>query len=140
MWKRIIGAAAVFGLCASAAVAGETAIEKNAHVYIIWPQNGQVINGGKLWVRMGIRNASIAPAHIKKSNTGHHHLLVDTELPPYDQEVPLDKKHLHFGGGQTEARLELPPGRHTLQLLFGDYNHVPHNPPKFSNRVTITVR
>ncbi len=140
MWKRVIGVVAVLGFCAGAAVAGETAIEKDARVYIIWPKDGQVINGGKLWVRMGTRNAGIAPANIKKANTGHQHLLLNTELPPFDQEIPSDKKHLHFGGGQTEARLELPLGQHTLQILFGDHEHVPHNPPVFSNRITITVR
>lgn len=113
---------------------------EDAKVYIIWPSDGQVIQGGKFWLRMGLSNAGIAPAGVEKANTGHHHVLVDTDLPPMDSEIPNDKNHLHFGAGQTEARLELPPGKHTLQLLLGDENHVPHKPPLYSKKITITVR
>jgi hypothetical protein len=81
----------------------------------------------------------IAPAGIDKVNTGHHHLLVDTELPDLKEEIPNDRNHLHFGGGQTEARLELPPGEHTLQLLLANQKHIPHNPPIYSKIITITV-
>jgi hypothetical protein len=113
---------------------------EDAKVYIIWPSDGQVIQGGKFWLRMGLSNAGIAPAGIEKPNTGHHHVLVDADLPPMDSEIPNDKNHLHFGAGQTEARLELPTGRHTIQLLLGDENHVPHNPPLYSKKITIVVR
>ena len=99
-----------------------------------------VIQGGKFWVRMGLSGAGIAPAGVDVPNTGHHHLLVDADLPPLDQPIPNDKSHLHFGAGQTEARLELPPGRHTLQLLLGDDQHIPQNPPLYSKKITITVR
>ena len=112
---------------------------KDAKVYIIWPQDGQVIPGGKFWVRMGLSGAGVAPAGIDKPFTGHQHLLVDTDLPPLDEEIPNDKNHLHYGLGQTEARLELPPGRHTLQLLFADEGHVPHDPPLYSKKITIIV-
>src|SRR3954447_1946826 len=122
-----------------AAIAQPKPMPDNAKVYIIWPADGQVIQGGKFWVRMGLSNAGVAPAGIVKPNTGHHHLLVDTDLPPMDQEIPSDKHHLHYGLGQTEARLELPPGRHTLQLLFADDSHVPHNPPLYSKKITIIV-
>src|SRR5271165_2294581 len=95
---------------------------------------------GKSWVRMGLSGpAGVAPAGVEKANTGHHHLLVDTDLPPLDQEIPADKNHLHYGRGQTEAHLELPPGRHTLQMLFADDSHVPHNPPLYSKKITIIV-
>ncbi len=114
-------------------------IAEGAKVYIIWPQDGQVIPGGKFWIRMGLSGAGVAPAGIEKANTGHHHILVDTDLPPLDQEIPNDKNHLHFGKGQTEARLELPPGKHTIQLLFADDAHVPHNPPLYSKKITIIV-
>jgi hypothetical protein len=124
---------------AGAAIADPKPMPDNAKVYIIWPADGQVVSGGKLWVRMGLSNAGVAPAGIAKPNTGHHHLLVDTDLPPLDQESPNDKRHLHFGLGQTEARLELPPGRHTLQMLFADDAHVPHNPPLYSEKITIIV-
>jgi len=88
---------------------------------------------------MGLSGAGVAPAGIEKANTGHHHLLIDVDLPPLDQEIPSDKNHLHFGLGQTEARIELPPGRHTLQLLFADENHLPHSPPVYSKKITIIV-
>ncbi len=112
----------------------------NAKLYIIWPPDGAVIRGGKLWVRMGLRNAGVAPKGVEIPNVGHHHLLVDTGLPPLDEEIPSDRNHLHFGGGQTEARLEdLAPGKHTLQLLLGDHDHTPHDPPIYSKKITITV-
>jgi hypothetical protein len=110
-----------------------------AKAYIIWPPDGQVIPGGKFWLRMGLSGMGVAPAGIDRPNTGHHHVLVNTPLPALDAPIPNDKNHLHFGAGQTEARLELPPGRHTLQLLLGDVDHVPHNPPVQSERITIVV-
>jgi Domain of unknown function (DUF4399) len=110
-----------------------------AYVYIGWPQDGMVVTGRfKLW--FGTRNFGVAPAGVTKANTGHHHLLVDVPLPPLDREIPNDRNHLHFGLGQTETMLELAPGTHTLQLLMGDQDHVPHDPPVMSKRVTITVR
>jgi hypothetical protein len=110
----------------------------DAKVYILWPPDGAVIHGA-FWLRMGLSGAGIAPAGVQKANTGHHHLLVDTDLPPLDQPIPNDRNHLHFGLGQTEARIDLPPGKHTLQLLLGDENHVPHQPPLYSKKITITV-
>jgi hypothetical protein len=141
MKQRHLLACAVVALGATGglAMAEPKPMSDNAKVYIIWPADGQVIPGGKFWVRMGLSNAGVAPAGIVKPNTGHHHLLVDTDLPPLDQEIPNDKHHLHYGLGQTEARLELPPGRHTLQLLFADDSHVPHNPPLYSKKITIIV-
>jgi Domain of unknown function (DUF4399) len=124
---------------APAPVGGPVSSTEGAKVYIVWPRNGQTITGG-FWVRMGLRNMGIAPAGIDKANTGHHHILIDTGLPPLDEPIPNDKNHLHFGGGQTEVRLELPPGQHTLQLLLGDKDHIPHNPPLMSERITIFVR
>lgn len=132
-------AAIVTGLVPQISAADPKPMPKDAYVYIIWPYDNAVIPGGKFWVRMGLHGAGIAPAGVDVSNTGHHHLLVDTELPPMDQPIPNDKNHLHFGGGQTEAHLELPPGRHTLQLLLGDAQHIPTNPPLYSKKITITV-
>ena len=111
----------------------------NARVYFIWPKDGQVINGGKFWVRLGLRNAGVAPAGVVHPNTGHHHMIIDADLPPFDEEIPADRHHLHFGAGQTEVRLKLPPGEHTLQLLMGDHNHVPHDPPIYSRQITVVV-
>lgn len=139
MWKLIFAAVVATALSGTVALAGTTPISKEASVYIIWPKDGMVIKGGKLWVRMGLKNAGIAPAGVQKPNTGHHHLIIDAPLPPFDQEIPADKHHLHFGAGQTEVRLELPPGKHTLQLLFGDFQHIPHNPPVYSKKITIIV-
>jgi hypothetical protein len=110
----------------------------NARVYIIWPSDGEAIQGG-FWIRMGLFGAGICPAGVDKPNTGHHHVIVDADLPPLDQPIPSDRNHLHFGRGQTEARIELPPGKHTLQLLLGDADHIPHNPALFSKKITITV-
>jgi hypothetical protein len=139
MGRALFAALFVTGLLSGAAMAGNTPISKDARAYIVWPKNGMVIHGGKLWVRMGIKNAGVAPAGEEGPNTGHHHLIIDAPLPPLDQEIPSDQNHLHFGGGQTEVRLELPPGKHTLQLLFADFEHVPHNPPVYSEQITIIV-
>ncbi len=110
-----------------------------ARAYIIWPADGAVIQGGKLWVRMGLQNMGLTPAGIRKPDAGHHHLLIDTELKNLDEPIPNNKQNLHFGTGQTEARIELPPGRHTLQMVLGDADHVPHDPPVVSQKITIIV-
>lgn len=131
------------GLALFASVTGHAAdrhsMNSDARVYIIWPYDGEKVSSHGFWLRMGLSNAGVAPAGIDKPNTGHHHLLIDTDLPPLDEPIPNDKNHLHFGAGQTETRLELPPGRHTLQLLFGDAKHVPHNPPLYSKKITVIV-
>jgi hypothetical protein len=112
----------------------------NAQVYFIWPSDGMTIHGA-FWVRMGLRNMGVAPKGTDMANTGHHHLLIDTDLPEnMNEPVPSDRKHLHFGAGETEARIELPPGRHTLQLLLADKDHIPHDPPIHSKKITITVK
>ncbi len=135
-----LGAVFAGALAITPASAADTKpMPDNARVYFIWPADGQVIQGGKFWVRMGLSGAGIAPAGVEKENTGHHHLIVDVDLPAMDEPIPSDRNHLHYGRGQTEARLELPPGRHTLQMLLGDANHVPHKPPLFSKKITITV-
>lgn len=141
MPRVAILAAAVACLLMAPAYAERTPAPKNAEVYIIWPSNGTVVNGGKLWLRMGLRNMGVAPKGVQREGTGHHHVLIDTDLPAdMDKEIPSDRNHLHFGAGETEARIELPPGKHTLQLLLGDHNHVPHDPPIYSKKITITVR
>jgi hypothetical protein len=135
------GAGAAPGLEPTPAPEPAPAADPSApQVYFIWPHDGTVISGGKFWVRMGLRNMGVAPKGTAVPNTGHHHLLIDTELPPMTEPIPSDRNHLHFGAGETEARIELPPGTHTLQLLLGDMNHVPHNPPVLSKKITITVR
>lgn len=116
-----------------------TAAPRDAYVYIGWPLEGATV-GTKVKVWFGTRNFGVAPAGVTTKNTGHHHLLVDAQVPPLDQPIPNDHNHLHFGLGQTETVIELPPGTHTLQLLMGDADHVPHNPPVMSRRITVYVR
>ena len=113
---------------------------KNAYVYLGWPNDGEIIRSTRFRVWFGTRNFGVCPAGFDRPNTGHHHLLIDVPLPPLDQPIPHDKNHLHFGAGQTETVLELPPGKHTLQLLMGDADHVPHDPPVLSRRISVTVR
>ena len=90
-------------------------------------------------IRFGLRDMGVAPAGLDRANSGHHHLLIDTELPPLDRPIPNDFNHLHFGAGQTEAEITLKPGTHTFQLLFGDKDHIPHSPPLMSPRIRVTV-
>ena len=135
---------ALFALAAlvagGAAMAGDSPAAKNAYLYIGWPNNGEVIYKNNFRVWFGLRKMGVAPAGVDKPRTGHHHLIIDAELPRMDEEIPADKNHVHFGKGQTETRITLPPGTHTLQLLLADYNHVPHNPPVMSQRITVTVK
>ena len=123
-----------------AAVAGDSPAPKNAYLYIGWPNDGEVVRKNNFRVWFGLRKMGIAPAGTEKPMTGHHHLIVDAPLPPMDEEIPADKNHLHFGKGQTETRITLPSGTHTLQLLLGDLDHIPHNPPVVSQKKTITVK
>jgi hypothetical protein len=110
----------------------------DARAYIISPLSGARV-GRSFRVRFGLLNMGIAPAGVEKTGTGHHHLLIDTALHNVDVPIPNDSNHLHFGAGQTEARITLPPGEHTLQLLMADENHVPHNPPIFSEIIRVKV-
>jgi hypothetical protein len=131
--------ALIAGLSSGAARATEAS--PDAYCYIGWPPDGAVVAAGKPFrVWFGLRNMGVAPKGVAYNNTGHHHLLIDTDLPPEGQEIPSDRNHLHFGAGETETMLELPPGKHTLQLLMGDEHHVPHTPPVYSKKITITVR
>jgi len=110
-----------------------------AEVYIISPKDGAKVPHTFV-VQFGLRGMSIAPAGVKFDNTGHHHLLIDTEAPTdLSAPLPATDKIVHFGKGQTETKLDLPPGKHTLQLLFADQNHIPHSPPLLSPKITITV-
>lgn len=110
---------------------------EGAHAYIISPKDGDTVPQ-TFTVRFGLSGMGVAPAGTDKEGTGHHHLLVDVEgVPPKD--MPMDSTVLHFGKGQTETELTLPPGQHSLQLMLGDMNHVPFDPPVLSDKVTITV-
>ncbi len=129
---------AVLPLLALAPVwAGRPAAE-GADLYIISPRDAETLHS-PITVRFGLKNMGIAPAGTDLPNTGHHHLLIDTELPPLDRPIPSDEHHLHFGKGQTETELHLSPGTHVLQLLLGDYAHTPHVPPLLSDPVRVTI-
>jgi hypothetical protein len=117
-----------------------TAATAGAELYFIAPADGAVVDK-TFTVRFGLKGMGIAPAGVTTDKTGHHHLLIDvTELPAMDQPLPNDDKHKHFGGGQTETTLTLPPGKHTLQLVLGDALHIPFNPPILSPKITVTVK
>ena len=117
---------------------GTTPAPEGAAVYFITPTEGETL-ASPVTVRFGLTGLGVAPAGVEQENTGHHHLIVDAELPAFDAPIPADENYIHFGGGQTETTIELPPGEHTLQLIMGDWSHVPHNPPLYSERITITV-
>lgn len=134
-------AATLFALCliTSPALAQElTAPPPGATAYIIAPADGATVTS-PFTVRFGLHGMGVAPAGVDKPKTGHHHLLIDTPLPPLDENIPSDDQHRHFGGGQTEVELSLPPGKHSLQLLLGDQNHIPFAPSVQSEIVTVTV-
>lgn len=114
-----------------------------AKVYFINLKSGDVVKSPVL-VQFGLSGMGIAPAGLddeKTANTGHHHLLIDAELTgdALKEPIPMDDNHRHFGKGQTEAKIELKPGKHTLQLVLGNWTHLPHDPPVMSERITITV-
>ena len=117
---------------------GPTPSPEGAGVYFVGLSDGARLPT-KATIRFGLHSMGVAPAGLDRENSGHHHLLIDTELPSLDQPIPNDFNHLHFGGGQTEAEITLKPGTHTLQLLFGDKDHIPHNPPLMSPRIRIVV-
>lgn len=117
-----------------------TASPPGAEVYIISPKDGATVTA-PVHVQFGLKGMGVAPAGVKFENTGHHHLLIDTDAPAdAGAPLPVTDKIVHFGKGQTETTLaNLTPGKHTLQLLLGDQNHIPHNPPVLSKKITITV-
>jgi Domain of unknown function (DUF4399) len=129
----------LLALACSAAMADQTPAPAGAVVYIVKPAAGARVKS-PVTVVFGLTGMGIAPAGVKFDNTGHHHLLVDTELPAdLTQPLPVSDAVRHFGKGQTETTLDLPPGKHTLQLLFADFTHTPFTPNVASKKITITV-
>ena len=112
---------------------------KGAKVMILEPKAGSEVSS-PVMVKFGIEGMEVAPAGTDKPNTGHHHLIVDGKVDDMKAAIPADATHIHFGKGQTETSVELKPGPHTLQLVLGDKNHIPHVPPVVSEVVTITVK
>jgi hypothetical protein len=141
--KHIAGAAiAIVALAAGVATAAlaKSPWPDGSKVYIISPKDGETITG-PVTVLFGLKGMGVAPAGVEKEKTGHHHILINAPIPAdLSAPLPADDNHRHFGGGQTQATLELKPGKYTLQLLMGDHNHIPHNPPLASEVITITVK
>lgn len=145
MYRFIFGAAIALGL-ATLANANETPAPPDAAVYVVNLENGTTVQS-PVTVIFGLAGMGVAPAGVEKEATGHHHILLnrapfgegadDAEM--IANGIPADDNHLHFGGGQTQASLDLPAGTHTIQLVLGDHFHVPHNPPVVSEVITITV-
>jgi Domain of unknown function (DUF4399) len=138
--NRLLLALGVCLMAAFAVAADRMAAPAGAEVYFIAPQNGAKVHS-PVTIKFGLKGMGIAPAGIKFDNTGHHHLLVDTDLSEVklDAPMPATDKILHFGKGQTETSLTLTPGKHTLQLVFADYLHQSFDPPLTSKKITITV-
>jgi hypothetical protein len=137
-------ALALAGLAAAPVAAQDSKSTPGAKVYFLNLKNGDAVSDPVV-VKFGLTGMGISPAGLQgeaTANTGHHHLLIDKELTgeQLKQPVPADEHHVHFGKGQTEATVTLPPGQHTLQLVFADWTHIPHNPPVMSERITITVK
>ena len=109
-----------------------------AQVFFITPADGDVVSN-PIRLEFGLNGMEVAPAGDNRPGSGHHHLVIDAWLPDFGLPVPADQHHIHFGGGATQIELTLPTGQHTLQLLLADYQHVPHDSPVFSKRITITV-
>lgn len=140
--KKTIIAMTVVLLIIPASLLAQGLISKSpedAQVYFIQPSDGQTVKNN-VKVIFGLKNMGVAPAGVDRKNTGHHHLLIDTEsLPDMAQPLPATDKIRHFGGGQTETEITLPPGKHTLQLVLGNHAHVPHSKPVISRQITVTV-
>jgi len=133
---------AITGAVIAAATMPRQKSPAGAKVYIISPKDGETVSG-TFTVQFGLKGMGIAPAGINLPDTGHHHMLVDVpddQKPDFNIPLPSTENVLHFGKGQTQTELTLPPGKHTLQLVLGDYLHIPHTPPVVSEKITITVK
>lgn len=146
MKKIVVAGVLAAAMSVSPATAGETPSADGAKVYFVNLKNGDTVTG-PVKVVFGLSGMGVAPAGIEKEGTGHHHVLIDRApflegedgADEADYNIPADENHRHFGKGQTETVLELAPGTHTLQMVFGDKDHIPHNPPVYSSVITIKV-
>ena len=130
---------AMLALSIAGPALAQSSAPATAKVFFIEPKNGAEVTS-PVSVKMGLEGMEIAPAGTEKPNTGHHHILINKTLEDPTSPIPADDNHKHFGKGQTEASLELKPGKHTLQLVLGDHNHAPHKPLVQSDVITITVK
>lgn len=115
-----------------------TASAEGASVFFITPANGATVTN-PIQIEFGIEGMDVVKAGDNQPNSGHHHLLIDTDIPNLGLPIPADERHVHFGDGRTATEIVLPPGEHTLQMLLGDHLHIPHEPPLVSEPITITV-
>ncbi|MEM1252598.1 MAG: DUF4399 domain-containing protein [Cyanobacteria bacterium P01_H01_bin.21] len=131
----------LFNLCVpSVSAATLSPAPESAAAYIISPADGDTVTA-PFKVQFGLSDMGIAPAGVDRPNTGHHHLLVDVdELPLLTDPLQASEHLLHYGAGQTETQLTLEPGDHTLQLVLGNYSHIPHDKPVISKKITVTVQ
>ena len=113
-------------------------ISANPKVYFINLEDGDRVESPFL-IQFGLSGMGIAPAGTDRSNTGHHHLLINVDDIDLSKPIPSSSNHIHFGGGQTESLIDLMPGDYSMQLVLGDMTHTPHNPPIISQRINITV-
>jgi hypothetical protein len=116
-----------------------TASADGANVFFITPTDGATVSN-PIAIEFGIAGMDVVRAGTEQKNSGHHHLLIDTELPAMGMPIPADDHHIHFGDGSDSTEISLEPGEHTMQMLLGDYLHIPHNPPLLSTQITITVK
>ena len=142
MRKSIAAASLAFVTALVGAQAnGQTKAPAGATVYFLNLKDGETLTN-PVTIRFGLKGMGVAPAGVEKDNTGHHHLIINEKVEGEKLQAPLpaDEKHVHFGGGQTEVTITLPAGQNTLQLVLGDWSHVPHNPPVMSEKITVTVK
>ncbi|MEM9148122.1 MAG: DUF4399 domain-containing protein [Pseudomonadota bacterium] len=138
---RAFAAASLAASLAMPVLADPTPAPEGARLYFQNLNDGDTVTSPVLIV-FGLSGMGVAPAGAEWDNTGHHHLIINEaiEAEELNEPIPADDNHRHFGGGQTEASIELPPGTHTLQLVLGDWGHLPHDPPVMSERITVTVK
>jgi hypothetical protein len=137
----VLAAVAATAFLPFEAAQAQTLAPAGASVYFINIKDKDTVTS-PFKVQFGLAGMGVAPAGVEKDKTGHHHLLIDSKLSDDEAKAPvaMDAQHMHFGGGQTETTLTLPPGQHTLQLVLGDWSHIPFSPLVASPVVTITVK
>ena len=141
-FRALVCSGALLVAAATSALAQtQTPSPAGAMVYFINLKDGDTVTS-PFKVQFGLTGMGVAPLGVQNERTGHHHLIIDTKLSDDELKRPIaaDAQHVHFGGGQTETTVTLPPGRHTLQLVLGDWSHIPHNPPVMSQVITVTVK
>ena len=120
-------------------VLAQSESKENSRVFFIQPHNNAILQN-PIEIKFGLENMNLVSAGVDEPFSGHHHLLINVDqIPNLNLPIPADSNHLHFGGGQSNTTLELPPGKYTLQLLFADHHHIPHSPPIISDKISITI-